>query len=106
LSTEQERYDHAKNTAQKFRTDLLQASGGVENTMSAVQRIAEEDNKQWAKDLHNYMVENIHAEPIDIIEEKVRLNVLPKIEANPPTYKPPPAPPPTRYRPRRRRVQE
>jgi len=101
MSTEQERYNHAKSTAQKFRNDLLQASGGVENTTGAVQQIAEVDKKKWAKDLHTYMTTNINAEPIDIIEEQVRLNVLPIIEANPPT-KPTPAIRVTRYRRRPR----
>lgn len=88
MSTETERYNLAKETEAKLRNDLLSASGGIENTSSALASIADIDKKTWAKEAHDYMIENMHPEPIDIMEEKARVNVKPKIEANEPAPEP------------------
>lgn len=88
MSTPHGRWEYAKDTEAKLRADLLAASGGIENTSAAIMEIAETDKKAWAKETHDYMVENMHPEPIDLMEQKSRLNVQPKIEANEPEPEP------------------
>lgn len=84
MSAEQERWEHARGEALNLQDTLLKASGGIENTESALQSIAEEDKKEWADHSHSYMVEEVHAEVVDKMERQVKNNVIDPIEANRP----------------------